>query len=58
MPVTRHQQPIDKRPFRSKADQAREETLEAKYREVAIPDVVAALQQQAGDHPVDDGQMH
>jgi hypothetical protein len=57
--VKRHQHPIDQRPFRSRADHAREQTLEAKYREIAIPDVIAALQQQAGEHPTkDDGQMH
>ncbi len=35
--------PIDRRPFRSKADREREEALESHYRSVAIPEVVAAL---------------
>jgi hypothetical protein len=35
--------PIDRRPFRSKADQQNETVLESKYRGVAIPSVIAAL---------------
>jgi hypothetical protein len=35
---------IDDRPFRSKADQAREAALQRQYRGLAIPAVVAALQ--------------
>lgn len=49
--MKRHQHPIDLRPFRSKADQAREQALEAHYRRIAIPDVVAALQQVAETPP-------
>ena len=45
--MKRHQHPIDLRPFRSKAERAREQTLEAHYRNVAIPDVVAVIQQGA-----------
>jgi len=37
--------PIDRRPFRSRADREREEALERQYRNVAIPEVVAALGQ-------------
>lgn len=47
-PVTKHQTPIDQRPFRSKADQEREMALQTKYQRLAIPEVVAALQQTAG----------
>jgi hypothetical protein len=43
--VTRSKSPIDRRPFRSKAEREREEALEAQYRNVAIPEVVAALGQ-------------
>ncbi len=34
---------IDRRPFQSKAEREREERLEAQYRNVAIPEVVAAM---------------
>ncbi len=43
--VTQAKSPIDRRPFRSKAEREREEALEAQYRSVAIPEVVAALGQ-------------
>jgi hypothetical protein len=56
--VTKHQSKIDQRPFRSKADRQFEESLETKYRSVAIPEVVAALQQRAGTpEPSDTPQM-
>ncbi len=60
--MTRHNQPVDQRPFRSKADHAREQTLEAQYRRLAIREVVAAVQQCAGQRaatpaPTDE-QMH
>jgi hypothetical protein len=35
--------PIDRRPFRSKADHQTETRLESQYRGVAIPSVTAAL---------------
>ncbi|MCB1498115.1 MAG: hypothetical protein KDJ86_20190 [Bauldia sp.] len=35
--------PIDRQPFRSRADREREEALERQYHSVAIPEVVAAL---------------
>lgn len=35
--------PIDHRPFRSKADHLQEKHLEAQYRGLAIPVLVAAL---------------
>jgi len=41
--VTAKKNPIDHRPFRSKAEHLLEEQLEAKYRGLAIPEVVAAL---------------
>ena len=41
--MTQAKSPIDRRPFRSKAEREREEALEAQYRSVAIPEVVAAL---------------
>ena len=45
--MNQHQSKIDQRPFRSKFDRRDEESLEAQYRSVAIPEVVAALQQRA-----------
>lgn len=44
--MTRHDKKIDLRPFRAKADH-REDTLQAQYRRLAIPEVVAALQQRS-----------
>jgi hypothetical protein len=41
--VTKHQQKIDMRPFKSKAEHEREQALQDQYRGLAIPDVVAAL---------------
>jgi hypothetical protein len=38
--------PIDRRPFRSKADHQTETNLESQYRGVAIPSVIAALELQ------------
>ncbi len=55
------QQPIDERPFRSKADHMREQTLETQYRRIAIRCVAAAVQQQGGGQPANPGdaeQMH
>jgi hypothetical protein len=43
--VNRHQREIDQRPFRSKDESAREDALRAQYRRLAIPEVVAALEQ-------------
>jgi hypothetical protein len=42
--VTAHKKPIDHRPFRSKAEHLLEGHLEAQYRGLAIPDLVAALE--------------
>lgn len=56
--MTTHQSKIDQRPFRSKADRHIEESLETKYRNIAIPEVVAALQQRGGTpEPADTPQM-
>ena len=46
--MTKHQTQIDQRPFRSKADREREVALQTKYNRLAIPEVVAALQQTGG----------
>jgi hypothetical protein len=43
--VTRHQSPIDTRPFQAKATLERQESLEAQYGQLAIDEVVAALRQ-------------
>lgn len=42
--MTNHKTPIDLRPFRSKSDQEREMALQARYHNLAIPEVVAVLQ--------------
>jgi hypothetical protein len=57
--VTKHSKTIDLRPFQSKADWQREDALKAQYRRIAIPEVVAAVQQRA-DRPAAkaDEQMH
>ena len=39
------QNPIDRRPFQSKAEREREQSLEHHYRSVAIPEVAAVLRQ-------------
>ena len=44
--MTKHQKKIDLKPFQAKA-QVREDTLTAHYRSLAIPEVVAALQQKS-----------
>jgi hypothetical protein len=41
--VTSKKNPIDRRPFRSKAEQLLEKQLEAHYRGLAIPELRAAL---------------
>jgi hypothetical protein len=62
--VKRHQNPVDRKPFRSKADQSREQMLETKYRSIGNKDVAACVrhtdkQQQATAAPArDDDQMH
>jgi hypothetical protein len=44
--VTTRKNPIDLRPFQSRAELAMQQALEMKYRGVAIPCVVAALEAQ------------
>ena len=39
-----HQNQIDQRPFRSKAEQEREVALQTQYQRLALPAVVAAVQ--------------
>ena len=61
--MKRNQNPAEPRPFRSRAQQALELTLEAKYRRIAIPELAALVQQQqvAGTPPVpadEDKQLH
>jgi hypothetical protein len=34
---------VDLRPFQSKAERRRQQALEAQYRDIAIPEVIAAL---------------
>ncbi len=43
-----HQNHIDRRPFRSKAEQEREVALDAQYQRLALPAVVAAVQLATG----------
>jgi hypothetical protein len=43
--VTRHQSPVDTRPFQARATLERQEALEAQYGRLAIDEVVAALRQ-------------
>lgn len=49
--MTDHKTPIDQRPFRSKSDQEREMALQTRYHNLAIPEVVAALQIGADNQP-------
>jgi hypothetical protein len=37
--------PIDRQPFQSRAERERDQSLEKKYRDVAIPEVAAVLKQ-------------
>jgi hypothetical protein len=62
--VKRTKQYVELRPFRSRADEALEQTLEAQYRRIAIPelaDLVQQRQQTAGNPSVradEDKQLH
>ena len=53
---------VELRPFRSRADDALEHSLEAKYRQIAIPELaeIVQQQQQAGHTSTndDDKQLH
>jgi len=46
--VINHKTQIDQRPFQSQSDHAREVALQTHYHNLAIPAVVAALQNCAG----------
>ncbi len=52
--MTAKQNPIDRRPFRSKAEHLLEKHLEAQYRGLAIPEILAALspRKERTDRPV------
>jgi hypothetical protein len=60
--VKRNKEFVEPRPFRSRADDALEHSLEAKYRRIAIPDLAEIMQQQqqAGHTATteDDKQLH
>ena len=61
--MKRNKEFVELRPFRSRADEALEQTLEAKYRRIAIPDLAEIMQQQqqAGHTATtsdDDKQLH
>ena len=45
--MTARRNPIDHRPFRSKAEHRLEEQLKAQYRGLAIPEIVAVLASRA-----------
>lgn len=47
--VSTQKSPIDVRPFRSKAEREREQSLESQYRSVAIPELAAVLRQPKGN---------
>ena len=52
---------VEIRPFRSRADEELEHSLEAKYRRIAIPELAEIVQQQAGNPPTvtdEDEQLH
>ena len=51
--MKRNQEFVEPRSFRSRADDALELSLEAKYHRIAIPELVEIVQQQqqAGDTP-------
>lgn len=61
--MKRNKQFVELRPFRSRADEALEQTLQAKYRRIAIPELAEIFQQQqqAGQPSAstdDDKQLH
>lgn len=61
--MKRNKQFVELRPFRSRADEALEQTLQAKYRRIAIPELAEIFQQQqqAAQPSVttdDDKQLH
>ncbi len=61
--MKRNKEFVELRPFRSRADDALEHSLEAKYRRIAIPELaeIVQQQQQASDPSTareDDKQLH
>ena len=50
--MTSSKNPIDLRPFQSRLERDREQALEAQYRRLAIPEVVAAVRQVAGNQTI------
>lgn len=52
--MKRNHEFVEPRPFRSRADEALEHSLEAKYRRIAIPELVEIVQQQQASTPTDD----
>lgn len=61
--MKRNKQFVELRPFRSRADDALEHSLEAKYRQIGIPELaeIVQQQQQAGTSATtadDDKQLH
>ena len=44
--MKRNKEFVELRPFRSRADEALEQTLQAKYRRIAIPELAEIVQQQ------------
>jgi hypothetical protein len=54
--VKTHQNQIDQRPFRSKAEQEREVALHTQYQRLALPAVVAAVQPAADSTKKDTSQ--
>lgn len=50
-PVTRHQSPVDQRPFQAKSALELQQVLERHYRRIAIPELAAALRQQEAPRP-------
>jgi hypothetical protein len=59
--VKRNPNFVEIRPFRSRADEELEHSLEAKYRRIAIPELAEIVQQQAGNPPTvtdEDEQLH
>jgi hypothetical protein len=59
--VKRNPNFVELRPFRSRADEELEHSLEAKYRRIAIPELAEIVQQQAGNPPTatdKDEQLH
>ena len=55
IPVTKHQSPIDKRPFQARQTLDRQVSLEDQYRRIAIDELAAALEQMRGPAATESG---